>query len=100
VICSPAQVDVRTDGEVVARAASITSTLNNAAGPQVAEGESKQEWEIRDIIGKGDVDGVVHYLVEWSATLVPKYELGKAKGLVEKLDRIHCAACSWLSMSY
>jgi hypothetical protein len=82
------QSEVRTDGEVVARAraASITSTLNDAAGPQAAEGDSKQEWEIRDIIGKEDVDGVVHYLVELSATLVPKYELEKAKGLVEKFE--------------
>jgi hypothetical protein len=52
----------------------------------MAEGDSKQEWEICDIIGKEDVDGVVHYLVEWSATLVPKYELGKAKALVEKFE--------------
>jgi hypothetical protein len=82
------QSEVRTDGKVVARAraASITSTLNDAARPQVAEVDSKQEWEIRDIIGKEDVDGVVHYLVEWSTTLVPKYELGKAKGLVEKFE--------------
>jgi hypothetical protein len=73
---------VRTDDEVVGRArtASIASTINDAAGPQVAEVDSKQEWGIHDIIGKKDDDGVVHYLVEWSATLVPKHELGKAKG--------------------
>jgi hypothetical protein len=84
---SSQQLELGTNGEVVARArtASITSTLNNATGPQVAEVDSKQEWEIRDITGKEDVDGVVHYLVEWSATLVPKYELKKAKGLVEKV---------------
>jgi hypothetical protein len=29
--------------------------------------------EIRDIIGKGDADGVLHHLVEW-----PKYELKKS----------------------
>jgi hypothetical protein len=33
---------------------------------------ANEEWEIRDIIGKEDVDGVVHYLVEWNPTLVPK----------------------------
>jgi hypothetical protein len=27
--------------------------------------DAEQEWEIRDIIGKEDVDGVVHYLVEY-----------------------------------
>jgi hypothetical protein len=32
---------------------------------QVAEvAEGKQEWDIRDIIGKEVVDGEVHYLVE------------------------------------
>lgn len=46
----------------------------------MAKGDSKQEWEIRDIIGKEDVDGAVHFWVDWSATLVPKYELGKARG--------------------
>ena len=70
------QSEVRTDGGVVAKAASITSTLNDAAGPWVTEVDSKQEWEVRDIIGKQDVNGVIHYLVEWSATLVPKYESG------------------------
>ena len=48
--------------------------------------DGKQEWEIRDIIGKEVVDGEVHYLVEWSATLMPKCKLGKAKGLVDKFE--------------
>ena len=54
--------------------------------PQVVEVDSKQEWEICNIIGKEDVDGVVHYWVEWNATLVPKYALKKAKGLVNKFE--------------
>jgi hypothetical protein len=48
--------------------------------------DANQEWEIRDIIAKEDVNGVVHYLVEWSPTLMPKYTLGKAKGLVNKFE--------------
>jgi hypothetical protein len=48
--------------------------------------DGKQEWDMRDIIGKEVVGGEVHYLVEWSATLVPKYELGKAKVLVDKFE--------------
>jgi hypothetical protein len=58
---------------------------------EVADG--KQEWDIRDIIGKEVVDGEVHYLVEWSATLVPKYELGKAKVLVDKFEARLQAQC-------
>jgi hypothetical protein len=52
----------------------------------VAEVDSKQEWEIRDIIGKEDVDGVVHYLVEWNHTLMPKYALKNAKEMVNKFE--------------
>lgn len=33
--------------------------------------DGKQEWEIRDIIGKEVVNSEVHYLVEWTVTLVP-----------------------------
>jgi hypothetical protein len=48
--------------------------------------DADQEWEIRDIIGKEDVDGVVHYLVEWNPTLVPKYTLKNAKEMVNKFE--------------
>jgi hypothetical protein len=48
--------------------------------------DADQEWEIRDIIGKEDVDGVVHYLVEWNPTLVPKYALKNAKKMVNKFE--------------
>jgi hypothetical protein len=50
---------------------------------EVADG--KQEWEIRDIIWKEVVNGEMHYLVEWSATLVPIYELGNAVTLMDSL---------------
>jgi hypothetical protein len=48
--------------------------------------DDNQGSEIRDDIAKEDVDGVVHYLVEWSPTLMPKYVLSKAKGLVNKFE--------------
>jgi hypothetical protein len=44
--------------------------------------DDKQEWEVCDIIDKEDVDGVPHYWVQWSATLVPKCEMGKARALI------------------
>jgi hypothetical protein len=46
--------------------------------------DANQEWQIRDMIGKENVDGVVHYLVEWNPTLVPKYALKNAKEMVDK----------------
>jgi hypothetical protein len=52
-----------------------------------------QEWEISDIIGKEVFDGEVHYLVEWSASLVLKCELGKAKVLVDKFEARLRAQC-------
>jgi hypothetical protein len=66
----------------------MISELNDPRMPQqMAEvTDGKQEWEICDIIGKEVVDGEVHYLVEWSATLMPKCELEKAKGLVDKFE--------------
>jgi hypothetical protein len=81
--------EVPIDSEIATfvRTASMAFTTNDLAEPQaVVEVDSKREWEICDIIGKEDVDGVVHYLVEWSATLMPKYELKKAKALVDKFE--------------
>jgi hypothetical protein len=55
--------------------------------PQVAEvANDKQEWEICDIVGKEDVDGVPYYWVQWSITLVPKSEMGKARALVARFE--------------
>jgi hypothetical protein len=41
---------------------------------------------IYDIIGKEDVDGVPHYWVQWNATLVPKYEMERARALIAKFE--------------
>jgi hypothetical protein len=48
--------------------------------------DDNQDWEARKIIGKEDVDGVLHYLVEWCPTLVPKHLLGHAKELVDDFE--------------
>lgn len=84
------QSEVPIDGEVatLARTASMTYKSNDFAKSQqvAAVVDDNREWEIRDIIGKEDVDGVPHDLVEWHATLVPKYELKKARALVDKFE--------------
>jgi hypothetical protein len=46
----------------------------------------KQEREICDIISKEDADSVPHYWVQWNATLVSKYEIGKARALVARFE--------------
>jgi hypothetical protein len=74
------------------RSASMMFISNDPGKPQQAV-DNKHKWEIRDVIGKEVVNGEAHYLVEWSATLVPKCELGKAKALVEKFKarlRVQC----------
>lgn len=48
--------------------------------------EADKNWEVREIIGKEDVDGVLHYMVEWHPTLMPEQSLGKAKELVNKFE--------------
>ena len=41
---------------------------------------------ICDIIGKEDIDGVPHYSVQWSATLVSKCEMEKARALIARFE--------------
>jgi hypothetical protein len=78
------------DGQsaTLAAAALMKSALDGLGRtPQVAEvADNKQEWEICDIVGKEDVDGVPHYWVQWSITLVPKSEMGKARALVARFE--------------
>jgi hypothetical protein len=59
---------------------------NHARLQEVSEVNCDQEWEIQDIIGKEVVDGVVHYWVQWEATLLPEHESPKTKALVKKFE--------------
>jgi len=55
--------------------------------PQVVVTDSKQEWEICDILKEEYIDGVPHYWVQWTVTLVPESDMGKAK--VSGLRKFH-----------
>jgi hypothetical protein len=48
--------------------------------------DANHEWEVRKVIGKEYVDGVLNYLVEWCPTLEPQHSLGHAKELVDKFE--------------
>jgi hypothetical protein len=73
--------------DILAATSLMKSTLDDPERPpQVAVADNKQEWEICDIVGKEDVDGVPHYWVQWSVTLVPKYEMGNARALVARFE--------------
>jgi hypothetical protein len=50
---------------ILAATSLMKSTLNDLKQPlQVAVADNKQEWEICDIVGKEDVNGVPHYWVQ------------------------------------
>jgi hypothetical protein len=48
--------------------------------------DADQEWEIRSIIGRQKVDGVVQYWVEWEPTWMRESELGGARELVDEFE--------------
>lgn len=48
--------------------------------------DANQDWEVRRIIGKEDVDGVLHYLVDLYPKVVLKHSLGHAEELVDKFE--------------
>ena len=52
-----------------------------------------QDWEVRQIIGKEDINGVPHYLVDWRPTLLPEHSLGHSEELVNKFKARLRAQC-------
>jgi len=42
-----------------------------------------QEWEIRNIVGRKTVGGIVHYLVDWEPTWMAELELDGARELID-----------------
>jgi hypothetical protein len=48
--------------------------------------DANRDWEVREIIGKEYVDGVLHYMVEWCPTLEPVHSLDYAKELVDEFE--------------
>jgi hypothetical protein len=52
--------------------------------PQVIDAD--RDWEVRKIVGKEYVNGVLHYLVDWYPTLLPEHSLEHAKELVEDFE--------------
>ena len=46
--------------------------------------DADHEWEIRNIIGIKNIDGVEHYWVDWEPTWTCESKVGGAKELVGK----------------
>ena len=54
--------------------------------PSLETIDGSLDWEVRKIIGKEDIAGVPHYLVEWCPTLEPEHLLGHSKELVDEFE--------------
>jgi hypothetical protein len=48
--------------------------------------DTSRDWEVREVIGKEYVHGVLHYMVEWCPTLQHVHSLEHAKELVDKFE--------------
>jgi hypothetical protein len=48
--------------------------------------DTSRDWEVREVIGKEYVHGVLHYMVEWCPTLQPVHSLEHAKELVDEFE--------------
>jgi hypothetical protein len=77
---------INSQSATLAVTALMKSTLDDPGIPQqvVEVANDEQEWEICGIIDDEDVDGVPHYWVQWSPTLVSESEMGKARALVAR----------------
>jgi hypothetical protein len=63
---------------------SVSRTAHHLC-PDVID-DANQDWEVRKIIGREHVDGVLHYLVEWCPTLEPEHSLKHAQELVGEFE--------------
>ena len=70
-----------------ARSSPVTFESASPTAPELSSiDDASKEWEVRQIIGKEYVDGMLHYLVEWCPTLEPQHSLGHAKEMVDKFE--------------
>ncbi|KAH9203893.1 hypothetical protein DL95DRAFT_471980 [Leptodontidium sp. 2 PMI_412] len=65
-------------------ASEVTSPIELEVCPVVTDVDP--DWDVREIIGKENFDGVSYYLVDWHPTLLPVHSLGYAKELVDKFE--------------
>lgn len=84
---SPLRINQYND-DGISRSTSKEPAVHSPTEPQTTAQviDANQDWEIRKIIDKEDVDGVPHYLVVWSETLLPITSLGNAMELVNEFE--------------
>jgi len=74
------------DDDTSAASAALRSTELGEPQPVDRVADAGQEWEIRGIIGRQKVNGVVQYWVEWEPTWMPESELMGARELVDEFE--------------
>jgi len=81
---------ISANSRVTSTTSNFSSTVNFAPPtglqPATPAVDASQEWDIREIIGKEYVDGVLHYMVDWNPTLEPQDSLENAKELVDEFE--------------
>jgi hypothetical protein len=88
---SPSLVSEEDDGTLSSSASSkLASTARTSPASKTAPLtepqlfpqaiDADQDWEVRQIIGKEDVDGVLHYMVDWHPTTSAGTLVGKCEG--------------------
>jgi hypothetical protein len=77
-------ISMDTDLASTARTTPALESVPLSESQQLIDADS--DWEVRQIIGREDVDGVLHYLVDWVPTLLPKHSLGGLKEMVDKFE--------------
>lgn len=81
---------VSVDGNLASTARTTPDVFESASltksqlSPDV--NETSRNWEVREVIGKEYVDGVLHYMVKWCPTLEPAHSLEHAKELVDEFE--------------
>jgi hypothetical protein len=74
------------DDNTSAASAAFRSTELGEPQPLDRVTDAGQEWEIRGIIGRQKVNGVVQYWVEWEPTWMPESELMGSRELVDEFE--------------
>ena len=76
------------DGKLVGTASTTPASESAPTKGELCLGviDPDQDWEVREIIGREYVGGVLHYMVDWHPTLLPEQSLEDSKDLIKKFE--------------
>ena len=62
------------------------TAISPAIEPAQGRGDTEQEWEVREILGKRTTVSGTKYMVRWENTWLSKGELGNARKLLREFE--------------